>query len=133
MGIGLKRRFAVMLALAALAEPSIAQPPPSAANTNTLPYQIERFAVAGPMAGVIAKIDVSDARVATKVVLADDRDPDGEGPCVGQLDTPSVAARKHDFVITLNASFFGAPIAKDIMGKRVRYFVGNANARYSPE
>lgn len=125
MGIGLKRRFAVMLALAALAEPSIAQPPPSAANTNTLPYQIERFAVAGPMAGVIAKIDVSDARVATKVVLADDRDPDGEGPCVGQLDTPSVAARKHDFVITLNASFFGAPIAKDIMGKRVRYFVGN--------
>lgn len=99
--------------------------PPLAAANEPLPYQIERFAVAGPMAGVIAKIDVSHARIVTKVVLADDRDPDGNGPCVGQLDTPTVAARKHDFVITLNASFFGAPIAKDIMGKKVRYFVGN--------
>ena len=96
-----------------------------AAEAERLPYQIERFNVPGPMAGVIAKIDVSHARITTKVVLADDRDPDGDGPCVGQLDTPTVAARKHDFVITLNASFFGAPIAKDIMGKKVRYFVGN--------
>jgi len=99
--------------------------PPLAAEAERLPYQIERFNVPGPMAGVIAKIDISHARITTKVVLADDRDPDGDGPCVGQLDTPTVAARKHDFVITLNASFFGAPIAKDIMGKKVRYFVGN--------
>jgi hypothetical protein len=90
-----------------------------------LPYQIERFSLPGPMAGVIARINLRDPTVSTKVVLADDRDPDGDGPCVGQLETPTVAARKHDFVITLNASFFGAPISKDVMGKKVRYFVGN--------
>ncbi|MCA2998334.1 MAG: phosphodiester glycosidase family protein [Rhodocyclaceae bacterium] len=94
-------------------------------TTELLPYQIERFSVAGPMTGVIARINLRDPAISTKVVLADDRDPDGDGPCVGQLETPSAVARKHDFVITLNASFFGAPISKDVMGKKVRYFVGN--------
>lgn len=94
-------------------------------TTEPLPYQIERFAIPGPMAGVIARIDLRHPGISTKVMLADDRDPDGDGPCVGQLETPTVAARKHDFVITLNASFFGAPISKDVMGKKVRYFVGN--------
>ncbi|MEP7157616.1 MAG: phosphodiester glycosidase family protein, partial [Betaproteobacteria bacterium] len=55
----------------------------------------------------------------------DDRDPDGDGPCVGQLDTPSSAAKRLDFDITLNASFFAAPTAKDVMGRKIRYFVGN--------
>ena len=96
-------------------------------TTELLPYQIERFSVPGPMAGVIARINLRDPAISTKVVLADDRDPDGDGPCVGQLEAPSAVARKHDFVITLNASFFAAPISKDVMGKKVRYFVGNCS------
>ena len=115
----------VPLAPAVVATP-VATTATSATNTaEQLPYQIERFSAPGPMAGVIARIDLRHPAISTKVVLADDRDPDGDGPCVGQLETPSVAARKHDFVITLNASFFGAPISKDVMGKKVRYFVGN--------
>jgi Phosphodiester glycosidase len=94
-------------------------------TTAELPYQVERFNLPGPVAGVAVKVDLADARVKIKVALADDHDPDGDGPCVGQLDTPSSAARKNDFAIALNASFFSAPTAKDILGQKIRYFVGN--------
>ncbi len=109
----------------AISAPAAATASNAANAAEQLPYQIERFSAPGPMAGVIARINLRDPAISTKVVLADDRDPDGDGPCVGQLETPTVAARKHDFVITLNASFFAAPTSKDVMGKKVRYFVGN--------
>ncbi|MEI6737962.1 MAG: phosphodiester glycosidase family protein, partial [Pseudomonadota bacterium] len=89
------------------------------------PYKVERFNQPGPLAGVIATIDLTHPHVKIKVALADSRDPDGDGPCIGQLDTPSNAARKNDFVVTLNASFFDAPIVKELSGQKIRYFVGN--------
>ncbi len=89
------------------------------------PYKVERFSRPGPFAGVIATIDLSHPQVRVKVAMTDDRDPDGDGPCIGQLDTPSNAARKNDFVVTLNASFFGAPMVKELAGQKIRYFVGN--------
>jgi exopolysaccharide biosynthesis protein len=90
-----------------------------------LPFSVERFALPGPVAGVVARIDLNDPRVQVKVALADDRDPDGAGPCVGQLDTTSNAARKNDFALTLNASFFAAPNTRTLQGKTIHYFVGN--------
>lgn len=89
------------------------------------PVKIERISRDGPMVGVLATIDLSHPQVKIKVALADNRDPDGDGPCVGQLDVPSHVARKEDLVVTLNASFFGAPIVTEIDGQKVRYFVGN--------
>ncbi len=92
------------------------------------PYTVEYFrltAAQGPMSGVLVKVNLTDPKVKLKVALADDRDPDGDGPCVGQLDTPSNAARKHDFAVTLNASFFATPKAKEILGKKISYYVGN--------
>ena len=90
-----------------------------------LPYSVERFSLPGPVAGVLVKVNLGDPRVRVAVALADDRDPDGDGPCVGQLETTSQVARKHDFDITINASFFAAPTAREIAGQKVRYFVGN--------
>ena len=89
------------------------------------PYTVERFNLPGPVAGVLVKVNVADPRVRVAVALADDRDPDGAGPCVGQLETTSQVARKHNFDITINASFFAAPTAREIAGKKVYYFVGN--------
>lgn len=89
------------------------------------PYTVERFNLPGPVAGVAVKIDLTDPRVSVQVALADDRDPDGDGPCVGMLDTTSSAAKRLDFDITMNASFFAAPTAKEAAGKKIRYFVGN--------
>lgn len=92
---------------------------------SNAPYKVERFSRPGPLAGVVATIDLTHPHVQLKVVLSDDRDPDGDGPCVGQLDVASNAARKNDFVVTLNASFFGAPLVREMDGQKVRYFVGN--------
>ncbi len=90
-----------------------------------LPYTVERFNLPGPVAGVLVKVNIADPRVRVAVALADDRDPDGPGPCVGQLETTSQVARKHNFDITINASFFAAPTAREIAGQKVHYFVGN--------
>ena len=98
---------------------------PSVWSESVLPYQLERFTLPGPIAGVLARVDLTDPRVEVKVALADDRDPDGAGPCVGQLDTTSHAARKHDFAIAINASFFAAPNPRQSEGKSIPYFVGN--------
>ena len=98
----------LVLALAGCASNTV-----TAANPDTAPpFTIEHFTRPGPIAGVVARIDLTDPRVQVMLALADDRDPDGTGPCVGQLDTTSSAARKHDFAITLNASFFAAPPAR---------------------
>jgi peptidoglycan hydrolase-like protein with peptidoglycan-binding domain len=105
-------------------------PPAGAAVANApVPaYALWRFSLPGPVAGVAVKVNLADPRVSAEVVLADDRDPDGDGPNVGRLDVPSLVARKHNFDITLNASFFDAPKTQDILGKTVRYFVGNGTA-----
>ena len=79
----------------------------------------------GPVAGLSQKVDLTDPRVRIEVALTDDTDPDGDGPCTGQLDMTSAAARKRDYAITINASFFAAPKQLDVMGRKVRYFVGN--------
>ncbi|MEQ1516525.1 MAG: phosphodiester glycosidase family protein [Usitatibacteraceae bacterium] len=89
------------------------------------PYTVERFNLPGPVAGILVKVDLTDPRVAVKVALADDRDPDGDGPCVGVLDTTSSAAKRLDFDVTLNASFFAAPTTKEVKGRKISYFVGN--------
>ena len=95
------------------------------AAEQSLPYTAERFSLPGPVAGVVVKVDLGDARVRVKVALADDRDPDGDGPCVGQLDTTSNAARKQDFQIAMNASFFAVPATREFNGKKISYFAGN--------
>jgi hypothetical protein len=119
------RLFFVCAAAGALMAAVYAHADNTPVATTELPYQIERFNLPGPVAGVAVKVDLTDVRVKVKVALADDHDPDGDGPCVGQLDTPSSAARKNDFAIALNASFFSAPATKDILGQKIRYFVGN--------
>ena len=98
---------------------------PPALSDAPLPFKVERFALPGPEAGVLARVDLTDPRVQVKVALADDRDPDGAGPCVGQLDTTSNAARKNDFALAINASFFLAPNTRTLQGKTIQYYVGN--------
>ena len=121
------KNFAVLSAhcLAFILSGCTLLPPAPIRSDTALPYLLERFTRPGPVAGVVAKVDLADPRVQVKVALADETDPDGTGPCVGQLDTTSNAARRHDFAITLNASFFGAPNPRMVKEKRFPYFVGN--------
>ncbi len=102
-----------------------AEEPATAATAPALPFKIERFAFPGPVAGVLARIDLTDARVHLKVALSDDRDPDGDGPCVGRLDTTSSAARRYDFAVAVNAGFFAEPPKRAFAGKELNYVVGN--------
>lgn len=88
-------------------------------------YTVERLELPGPVAGVAVKVNLRDARVRVQVALADERDPDGAGPAVGQLDTPSAVARKRDFDVTLNASYFAVSDTRSVEGTRVKYFTGN--------
>jgi exopolysaccharide biosynthesis protein len=88
-----------------------------------MPYMVERINESGPLVGVLVKVDLANPRV--KVSLADDRDPDGDEPCVGLLDTTQQVARRNDFDITMNASFFEVPKVLEVRGKAVRYAVGS--------
>jgi len=99
--------------------------PARLANALPLPYTVERFNLPGPVAGVLVRINLADPRVKVAVALTDDRDTDGDGPCVGLLDTTSQAARKHDFDIAINASFFAVPKAREFNGQQIRYHTGN--------
>ena len=111
----------LVLALAGCASNTV-----TTANLDAVPpFTIEYFARPGPLAGVVARIDLTNPHVQVMLALADDRDPDGSGPCVGQLDTTSSAAHKHDFAVTLNASFFAAPPQRKVADKSIHYFVGN--------
>jgi Phosphodiester glycosidase len=71
--------------------------------------RIERFERPGPVTGVVAYVNLTDPRVQVRTALTDPRDPDGDGPCVGLLDTASGAARRLDWEVTMNASFFSVP------------------------
>jgi hypothetical protein len=103
--------------LAALGEP------PSA----TGPVNIRRFSLPGPLAGVVARVDLTDPRVDVRLVMADGDDPGrsrASADCAGRLEVPSVVARRQGFAVAVNASYFSAK-AKDIRGQKVPYFVGN--------
>jgi hypothetical protein len=125
--------LALLVSLGLPACTTLPQPAPTSHATRIdktqialpLPYSVERFNLPGPVAGVLVKVNLNDPRVRIAVALADDHDPDGDGPCVGQLETTSQVARKHDFDITINASFFAAPAAREIAGQKIHYFVGN--------
>lgn len=93
--------------------------------TDHLPYTVEKHTLPGPVIAYVAKINIADPRTKIIVALNDDRDPDGAGPAVGRLSTTSDAATKHNFHITMNASFFAAPVARPYLDKNIRYFVGN--------
>lgn len=97
----------------------------AAVSAGTRPYSVERFSLPGPVRGVLARIDLRNPHVRIEVALADDRDPDGAGPCVGQMETPSVVARQHGYQIAINASFFATPHMKKLDGQEISYFVGN--------
>lgn len=100
-------------------------PATAAPAATTEAYILERFTLPGPVSGVIARIDLANKRVRVEVALADNRDPDGAGPCVGQMEPTSVAARKHAYQIAINASFFATPHLREFDGKKVPYFAGN--------
>jgi hypothetical protein len=112
---------------ASRADSGSAQLAPASAPAQDSPaaYTVERLALPGPVAGVVVRVNLADPRVRVRIALADDRDPDGPGPGVGLLDTPSSIARRNDFDVTINASFFAALTVKQTAGKPVRYFVGN--------
>lgn len=121
---------ACLLALAACAHQAVpvASPTPPAATfaaNEAMPFTVERIVKPGPVAGVLVKVDLTDPRVNVEVALADGRDPDGDGPCVGLLDTTSNAARRHDYAVTLNASFFEAPAPREVQGRKIHYYTGN--------
>jgi Phosphodiester glycosidase len=106
---------------------------PAAVNSKAA-YKVERFnypAQPGrenPMAGVIAIIDLSQPQIKLSVALADEQLKPNDAQCVSTLDTPTSIARKNNFAITLNASFFAAPKAEELEGQKVHYFVGNCAA-----
>ena len=91
---------------------------------NAGPIRLERFAKPGPLAGVVARIDLRDPRISVKVVMADGSGTEGGKDCAGRLEVPSALARKHDLAVAINASFFRAS-PKTIDGQAVTYFVGN--------
>jgi hypothetical protein len=111
---------------AAPATPAVSATSVVAATQAAAPTKaiaIEHFRYPGPLAGVVARVDLSKVNV--KVALADPRDPDGDGPNVGQLDTTTQAAHRHNFDLAMNASFFAVTKSREVDGKKVGYFVGN--------
>lgn len=87
------------------------------------PLTLQRFAYPGPVAGVVARVDLRDPRVEVKLVLADESAAGTPG-CTGRLEVPSAVARRHGFAAAINASYFRAE-TKEVAGRKVPYFVGN--------
>ncbi len=121
----MKKYLPLLLSLFSILAYGAETPAPAAPAQPALPFKVERFASPGPVAGVVARIDLSDPRVQVKVALADDRDPDGDGPCLGQLDTTSDAARRHGFALAINAGFFAEPPKQAYPGKELNYVMGS--------
>jgi Phosphodiester glycosidase len=120
----LRGRLAPALLAAWLLVPAQAQAPSPLAATSASPIAVERFAKPGPVAGVVARINLRDPRVAVKVFMADGLGPGGGKDCAGRLEVPSALARKHDLAVALNASYFRAE-PKASAAPPVTYFVGN--------
>ena len=86
---------------------------------------LQRFSLPGPVAGVVARVDLRDPRIRVELAMADGGEPrDAHADCVGRLDVPSAVARRRDFAVAVNASYFSAA-ARDFGGRKVHYFVGN--------
>ncbi|HEY5800673.1 MAG TPA: hypothetical protein VIT92_10660, partial [Burkholderiaceae bacterium] len=119
----MKKSYSGLFAACLILSTSLAhafETPPAAAPAAAAvkaPFTVERLALPGPVAGVVVKVDLQDPRVKLQVALADDRDPDGAGPAVGLLDTPTAIARRNDFAVTINASFFAVIAAREVAGK----------------
>lgn len=92
-----------------------------------MPFTGERFTLPGPVFGVVVKIDLTDPRIHVEMALADNRraNADESSSVVGQLDTPSSVAKKFEFDIIMNASYFAVPVASEFNRKKIQYFVGN--------
>lgn len=90
----------------------------------TQPLALQRFALPGPVAGVVARVDLRDPRVKVELVMAEGAPPAAAVDCAGRLEVPSAVARRHGFAVAVNASYFHAE-AKEVDGRKVPYFVGN--------
>lgn len=128
-GLRLRALGLALLAWGSLpgADPQVATavtPPVRAEAPTAGPIHLQRFERPGPLAGVVARIDLRDPRVSVKVVMADGSGTEGGKDCAGRLEVPSALARKHDLAVAINASFFRAN-PKTIGGQAVTYFVGN--------
>ena len=110
-----RRRLPQALLVAWLVVPAQAQAPGPLAAAAASPILVERFTRPGPLAGVVARINLRDPRVAVQVLMAD---------CAGRLEVPSALARKHDLAVAMNASYFRAE-PKAGGAPPVTYFVGN--------
>jgi hypothetical protein len=116
--------FMMLGAYAAAVGATVDLPPaPHLAEDET--HRIVRFERPGPVSGVIAYVNIKHPKVSLRTALTDPRDPDGEGPCVGTLDTVTGAARRLDWAITMNASFFSVPKDKHGNKPSTAYVVGN--------
>ncbi len=119
-----RRRLPQALLVAWLVVPAQAQAPGPLAAAAASPILVERFTRPGPLAGVVARINLRDPRVAVKVLMADGLGPGGGKDCAGRLEVPSALARKHDLAVAMNASYFRAE-PKAGGAPPVTYFVGN--------
>ena len=99
-------------------------PPPPASRSSAGSIALQRFVLPGPVAGVMARVDLRDPRVSLNLVLADGPAAGATADCTGRLDVPSAVARRHDFAVAVNASYFSAA-AKEVGGRKVHFFVGN--------
>lgn len=122
---GLIALFSVLLAAAPprVEQARIAGTQNAVPDVPIQPIVIQRFANPGPLAGVVARVDLRDPRVEVRLVMAAEAQA-GAGACAGRLEVPSVVARREDFAVAVNASYFRAA-AKPVDGRKVPYYVGN--------
>jgi hypothetical protein len=120
-----KRLLAALVLAFAISFASHAHPPAPVKLATDEPFRLTRFDLPGPVAGVVAHVNLTHPKVAIKVALADSTDPDGEGPCVGTLDTVTGAARRLGWDVTMNASFFSVPKDKQGNPPKTAYVMGH--------
>lgn len=105
------------LAVSASAEPSATQP----SDEHSYPYRIIRETRDDPPQRIfIAKIDLTSPQVQVRVVPGGD-DPDGQGPWQTTLLPTSEIARRENFDLAVNASFFSVREETDEDGKKLGY------------
>lgn len=91
------------------------------------PIALQRFSLPGPVAGVVARVDLRDPRISVQLAMAEATGAESRSAssdCAGRLEVPSAVARRRDFAVAINASYFSAA-ARDFGGRKVHFFVGN--------
>lgn len=73
----------------------------------------------------IVTVDLTDRGVQVRVVPAGE-DPDGAGPWETRLATVRSVADREGFAVAINGGFFAVRDEREIMGRKVKYFTGNA-------